>query len=129
MALEVGTLNARIKVDTTGVSSALGNVKRDLNDVKKSAERVEKNNIDVSPKGAEKLGTAGRSAKTLGDNLREAGSQGRGMQVNAQVSTELEKAAGSGLKLRDVLGGLSSVGGMVGLGAADTRQTLSLIHI
>ena len=118
MALEVGTLNARIKVDTTGVSSALGNVKRDLNDVKKSAERVEKNNIDVSPKGAEKLGTAGRSAKTLGDNLREAGSQGRGMQVNAQVSTELEKAAGSGLKLRDVLGGLSSVGGMVGLGAA-----------
>lgn len=118
MALEVGTLNARIKVDTTGVSSALGNVKRDLNDVKKSAERVEKNNIDVSPKGAEKLGTAGKSAKTLGDNLREAGSQGRGMQVNAQVSTELEKAAGSGLKLRDVLGGLSSVGGMVGLGAA-----------
>jgi TP901 family phage tail tape measure protein len=118
MALEVGTLNARIKVDTTGVSSALGNVKRDLNDVKKSAERVEKNNIDVSPKGAEKLGTAGRSAKTLGDNLREAGSQGRGMQVNAQVSTELEKAAGSGLKLRDVLGGFSSVGGMVGLGAA-----------
>lgn len=118
MALEVGTLNARIKVDTTGVSSALGNVKRDLNDVKKSAERVEKNNIDVSPKGAEKLGTAGKSAKTLGDNLREAGSQGRGMQVNAQVSTELEKAAGSGLKLRDVLGGFSSVGGMVGLGAA-----------
>ena len=118
MALEVGTLNARIKVDTTGVSSTLGNVKRDLNDVKKSAERVEKNTIDVSPKGADKLGTAGKSAKTLGDNLREAGSQGRAMQVNTQVASELEKAAGSGGKLKGVFESLSGVAGMVGLGAA-----------
>ncbi|WP_408934438.1 hypothetical protein [Corynebacterium marquesiae] len=42
MALEVGTLNARIKVDTNGVSSSLNAVKRDLNDVKKSADKVEK---------------------------------------------------------------------------------------
>ncbi len=118
MALEVGTLNARIKVDTTGVSSTLGSVKRDLNDVKKSAERVEKNNIDVTPKGADKLGTAGKSAKSLGDNLRDAGSQGKQLSVNGQVATELEKAAGAGGKLKGVFESLSGVAGMVGLGAA-----------
>ncbi|PXY09141.1 phage tail tape measure protein [Corynebacterium striatum] len=118
MALEVGTLNARIKVDTTGVSSTLGSVKRDLNDVKKSAERVEKNNIDVTPKGADKLGTAGKSAKSLGDNLRDAGAQGKQLSVNGQVATELEKAAGAGGKLKGVFESLSGVAGMVGLGAA-----------
>lgn len=118
MALEVGTLNARIKVDTTGVSSTLGSVKRDLNDVKKSAERVEKNNIDVTPKGADKLGTAGKSAKSLGDNLRDAGAQGKQLSVNGQVATELEKAAASGGKLKGVFESLSGVAGMVGLGAA-----------
>ncbi|HAT1186931.1 TPA: phage tail tape measure protein [Corynebacterium striatum] len=118
MALEVGTLNARIKVDTTGVSSTLGSVKRDLNDVKKSAERVEKNNIDVTPKGADKLGTAGKSAKSLGDNLRDAGSQGKQLSVNGQVAAELEKAAASGGKLKGVFESLSGVAGMVGLGAA-----------
>ena len=118
MALEVGTLNARIKVDTTGVSSTLGSVKRDLNDVKKSAERVEKNNIDVTPKGANKLGTAGKSAKSLGDNLRDAGAQGKQLSVNGQVATELEKAAASGGKLKGVFESLSGVAGMVGLGAA-----------
>ena len=118
MALEVGTLNARIKVDTTGVSSTLGSVKRDLNDVKKSAERVEKSNIDVTPKGADKLGSAGKSAKSLGDNLRDAGAQGKQLSVNGQVATELEKAAGAGGKLKGVFESLSGVAGMVGLGAA-----------
>ncbi|MBD0853047.1 phage tail tape measure protein [Corynebacterium striatum] len=118
MALEVGTLNARIKVDTTGVSSTLGSVKRDLNDVKKSAERIEKNNIDVTPKGADKLGTAGKSAKSLGDNLRDAGAQGKQLSVNGQVAAELEKAAASGGKLKGVFESLSGVAGMVGLGAA-----------
>ncbi|EEI77637.1 mucin-19 [Corynebacterium striatum] len=118
MALEVGTLNARIKVDTTGVSSTLGSVKRDLNDVKKSAERVEKNNIDVTPKGADKLGSAGKSAKSLGDNLRDAGAQGKQLSVNGQVAAELEKAAASGGKLKGVFESLSGVAGMVGLGAA-----------
>lgn len=118
MALEVGTLNARIKVDTTGVSSTLGSVKRDLNDVKKSAERVEKSNIDVTPKGADKLGTAGKSAKSLGDNLRDAGAQGKQLSVNGQVAAELEKAAASGGKLKGVFESLSGVAGMVGLGAA-----------
>ncbi|HAT1504184.1 TPA: phage tail tape measure protein [Corynebacterium striatum] len=118
MALEVGTLNARIKVDTTGVSSTLGSVKRDLNDVKKSVERVEKSNIDVTPKGADKLGSAGKSAKSLGDNLRDAGAQGKQLSVNGQVATELEKAAGAGGKLKGVFESLSGVAGMVGLGAA-----------
>lgn len=86
--------------------------------MKKSAERVEKNNIDVTPKGADKLGTAGKSAKSLGDNLRDAGSQGKQLSVNGQVATELEKAAGAGGKLKGVFESLSGVAGMVGLGAA-----------
>ncbi|PIS66340.1 hypothetical protein AZH46_07190 [Corynebacterium striatum] len=77
-----------------------------------------KNNIDVTPKGADKLGTAGKSAKSLGDNLRDAGAQGKQLSVNGQVATELEKAAASGGKLKGVFESLSGVAGMVGLGAA-----------
>ena len=118
MALEVGTLNARIKVDTNGVSSSLNAVKRDLNDVKKSADKVEKNNIDVTPKGGDKVNSVSQSAKKLGDNLREAGTAGKGVSVNPQVASELDKASNSGGKLRGILSGLSNVAGLVGLGAA-----------
>lgn len=118
MALEVGTLNARIKVDTTGVSSSLSSVKRDLNDVKKSADKVEKNTIDVTPKGGDKVQSVSQSAKKLGENLREAGEASGRISVNPQVSSELEKASGAGSKLKGVLSGLSGVAGIVGLGAA-----------
>lgn len=118
MALEVGTLNARIKVDTAGVSSSLNAVKRDLNDVKKSADKVEKNNIDVTPKGGEKVNSVSQSAKKLGDNLREAGTAGKGVSVNPQAASELDKASNAGGKLRGILSGLSNVAGVVGLGAA-----------
>ena len=118
MALEVGTLNARIKVDTTGVASSLSSVKRDLNDVKKSADKVEKNTIDVTPKGGDKVKTVSQSARKLGDNLREAGEAGGRISVNPQVSSELEKASGAGSKLKGILSGLSGVAGVVGLGAA-----------
>lgn len=118
MALEVGTLNARIKVDTAGVSSSLNAVKRDLNDVKKSADKVEKNNIDVTPKGGDKVNSVSQSARKLGDNLREAGTAGKGVSVNPQVASELDKASNAGGKLRGILSGLSNVAGVVGLGAA-----------
>lgn len=118
MALEVGTLNARIKVDTTGVSSSLSSVKRDLNDVKKSADKVEKNTIDVTPKGGDKVQSVSQSARKLGDNLRDAGEAGGRIRVNQQVSSELEKASGAGSKLKGVLSSLSGVAGIVGLGAA-----------
>lgn len=67
MALEVGTLNARIKIDTDGVSSTLSNVKRDLADVKKSADKVE--NLDIKTKAD----TSGATkAKRATDNLASA---------------------------------------------------------
>ncbi|OFN80040.1 tape measure domain-containing protein [Corynebacterium sp. HMSC070E08] len=67
MALEVGTLNARIQIDTDGVSSTLSNVKRDLADVKKSADKVE--NLDIKTKAD----TSGATkAKRATDNLASA---------------------------------------------------------
>ncbi|QNE90253.1 phage tail tape measure protein [Corynebacterium incognita] len=118
MALEVGTLNARVTVDTAGVASSLGKVKRDLTDVKKSADQVSRTKLNVTPVGTGAVGKASREARSLGTALEGAGRAGRGVQFNPQVANELDKATKTGISLRDVLGSMSSVAGMVGLGAA-----------
>jgi len=118
MALDTGTINARIKIDTTGVNSALSSVKRDLNDVKKSAEKVEKNNIDVTPKGTAGVTAASKQARELGDNLKSAGDAGKGVSFNPQVASELDKAKSSGMGLKGVFESLSGVAGVVGLAGA-----------
>lgn len=56
-----------------GVLFILGSVKCDFNDVKKSVECVEKNNIDVIFKGVDKLGLVGKFVKLLGDNFCDVG--------------------------------------------------------
>lgn len=118
MALDVGTLSAKIRVDTAGVNSSLNSVKRDLNDVKKSADKAENIDIDVTPKGTGDVTRAAREAGELAGEMREAGTAGKQVEFNPNVANELDRATDSGISLRGVLSNLGGVAGVVGLSAA-----------
>ncbi len=118
MALDVGTLYAKVRVDAAGVTTGLNKVKRDLNDVKKEADKVSSTKVSITPEGEERLRSASRSAQQLGRDMQEAGRSGGGLHVSGQPAEELEHAAGSGQKLSSVLSGLGNVAPLVGLAAA-----------
>ncbi|SDR76264.1 phage tail tape measure protein [Corynebacterium timonense] len=118
MSLDVGTLHAKVRVDAAGVAGELNKVKRDLNDVKKEADRVSSTKMSITPEGEEKLRSASKSAQQLGRDMQEAGRAGGGLRVSGQPAEELENAAGSGQKLSGVLSGLGNVAPLVGLAAA-----------
>lgn len=118
MSLNLGTLHAKITVDDSGVASKLSNVKRDLRDVKVEADKVAKANVDVTPKGTDKLSKAGSEAKKLGTELQGASKAGQGLKVSTQPAQELANAESKASGLRNALSGMGSVGQLVGVGAA-----------
>ncbi|AWB84773.1 phage tail tape measure protein [Corynebacterium liangguodongii] len=118
MSLDLGTLSAKVRVDASGVSSELGKVKRDLNDVKKEADKVSSTKLRVSPEGEDKLKSASKSAQQLGSDLEKASQSGARLRVGEQPAQELDKAASAGRGLGEVLVGLGNVAPLVGLAAA-----------
>ena len=118
MSLDLGTLSAKVRVDANGVASELSKVKRDLNDVKKEADKVSSTKLKVTPEGEDKLKAASKSAQALGQDLDKASQAGQRVRVGEQPAQELDKAANAGRGLGDVLGGLGNVASLVGLAAA-----------
>lgn len=91
MALEVGTLNARIKIDTADVSASLSNVKRDLNDVKATADKVE--NLSINTKadtsGANK---AKQATEEVGKSAERTSRQSEKIKFPKDFTPDAEKA-------------------------------------
>lgn len=118
MSMDLGTLHAKIRVDANGVKSTLGSVKRDLSDVKRDMDKVERTKMNVAPTGEDKIKSASKSAQALGQDLDKASNAAGKLHVSEQPAQELDKAAGSGRGLGDVLSGLGNVAPLVGLAAA-----------
>lgn len=118
MSMDLGTLHAKIRVDANGVKSTLGSVKRDLSDVKRDMDKVERTKMSVAPTGEDKIKSASKSAQALGQDLDKAGDAAGKLHVSEQPAQELDRAAGSGRGLGDVLSGLGNVAPLVGLAAA-----------
>lgn len=107
MALEVGTLNARIKIDTDGVSSALSNVKRDLTDVKKSADEVE--NLDIKTKADTSGATkAKRATEDLSRSADKAASSSSKIKFPKDFTPDAERAKKSVDRVGDGLAGAAA---------------------
>ncbi|MGP6175444.1 tape measure protein [Corynebacterium sp. A21] len=98
--LDLGTLSAKIEVDTRGVSAALGGVKRDLTDVKKDMEKVDKQKI--APKAdTSEIEKTGKSAEDAGKKLDDVGKK----TVKPKSDTgDLDKAKSSAEQLDTKLG-------------------------
>lgn len=118
MGLDLGTLSARIEIRDDGVTSKLSRVKSQLSEVDKAAQNVGRSKIDITPKGAGDLDKAKSSAQNLGRELGTASSAAQRMTVPTQAASELDRAATSGGRLRSVIGALSDVAPIVGVGAA-----------
>lgn len=107
MALEVGTLNARIQIDTDGVSSALSNVKRDLADVKKSADKVE--NLDIKAKADTSGATkAKRATDNLASSADKAASASSKIKFPKDFTPDAERAKKSVDRVGDGLAGAAA---------------------
>lgn len=107
MALEVGTLNARIQIDTDGVSSALSNVKRDLADVKKSADKVE--NLDIKTKADTSGATkAKRATDNLASSADKAASASSKIKFPKDFTPDAERAKKSVDRVGDGLAGAAA---------------------
>ncbi|MHB2251368.1 tape measure protein [Corynebacterium aurimucosum] len=107
MALEVGTLNARIQIDTDGVSSALSNVKRDLADVKKSADKVE--NLDIKTKADTSGATkAKRATDDLASSADKAASASSKIKFPKDFTPDAERAKKSVDRVGDGLAGAAA---------------------
>ncbi|ACP33506.1 tape measure protein [Corynebacterium aurimucosum] len=107
MALEVGTLNARIQIDADGVSSALSNVKRDLADVKKSADKVE--NLDIKTKADTSGATkAKRATDNLASSADKAASASSKIKFPKDFTPDAERAKKSVDRVGDGLAGAAA---------------------
>jgi len=107
MALEVGTLNARIQIDTDGVSSTLSNVKRDLADVKKSADKVE--NLDIKTKADTSGATkAKRATDNLASSADKAASASSKIKFPKDFTPDAERAKKSVDRVGDGLAGAAA---------------------
>lgn len=98
--LDLGTLSAKVEVDTSGVSAALGGVKRDLTAVKKDMEAVDRQKIKPKADSSE-IEKTGKSAEDAGKKIDNVGK--KSVKPKAD-SSDIDKAKSSTEQLSSKLG-------------------------
>lgn len=108
MALNVGELYAKISVKADGVDSELNKVKTGLEDVKKSADKVEGLNVDVQVKNKDDLDKAKRSTDGLTDSAKRAADASGRIKFPKDYAPDAERAKKSVSNLEGSIAGAAA---------------------
>lgn len=108
MALNVGELYAKISVKADGVDSELNKVKTGLEDVKKSADKVEDLNVDVQVKNKDDLDKAKRSTDGLTDSAKRAADASGRIKFPKDYAPDAERAKKSISNLEGSIAGAAA---------------------
>ena len=108
MALNVGELYAKISVKADGVDSQLNKVKTGLEDVKKSADKVEDLNVDVQVKNKDDLDKAKRSTDGLTDSAKRAADASGKIKFPKDYAPDAERAKKSISNLEGSIAGAAA---------------------
>lgn len=108
MALNVGELYAKISVKADGVDSQLNKVKTGLEDVKKSADKVEDLNVDVQVKNKGDLDKAKRSTDGLTDSAKRAADASGRIKFPKDYAPDAERAKKSISNLEGSIAGAAA---------------------
>lgn len=108
MALNVGELYAKISVKADGVDSQLNKLKTGLEDVKKSADKVEDLNVDVQVKNKDDLDKAKRSTDGLTDSAKRAADASGRIKFPKDYAPDAERAKKSVSNLEGSIAGAAA---------------------
>ena len=128
MALNLGELYAKITVKDDGVNATLNRVKDGLDDVKTSADEVEKITIktNADTKDAER---AKRATEDLGKASERTSRQAKQIKFPKDFAPDAERAKKSVENVGDSIAGAAAKFTKFTAAAAGTAVVLSLIHI
>lgn len=123
MALDLGELSATIRIDSSKAERDVKDLQKYVASFEKSLQKIENNNVNITPKGKQDLDAAKAAAERLKTALDGVGNAGTKTKIGASISSELKQAEAQAKKSGENIGdGLAAgmKGKLAGIGAAVT---------
>ncbi|WP_169833312.1 tape measure protein [Corynebacterium phocae] len=122
MALDLGELQGSIKIDIAGAERDLMRMQGGLERLEKSLGLVEKNKLDIKPRGERELKSAGRAADDLGRALSSAETAAKAVKLDARLSSNVRELKGAADQAATGLGGAAKAADNLGHAGKGIKQ-------